>query len=121
MLQLRSDQSQHILTASKKLEPGSIVDIGLSFVETFLYICLDMSRVLYLLQTYQSILLTSRSVSSMRLQEAPIDELEICFERARRLIFALRPERQSEYHSKKHTNKAQRNRKLVKRVTRNQT
>ena len=57
----------------------------------------------------------------MRLQEAPIDELKVCFERAGRLIFALWPERKSEYHGKKHTNEAQRNRKLVKRVTWNKT
>jgi len=121
VLKLRGDQSQHILTTSKKLEPGSVVDVGLSFVEAFLIIWSDRFQVLSLLQTHQSILLASSSVSSMRLQETPIDELEVRFERARRLIFALRSERQSKHHRKKHTNEAQRNRKLVKRVTWNKT
>ena len=41
VLQLRSDQPQHILTTTKKLKARGIVDISLSFVETFLSIRLD--------------------------------------------------------------------------------
>jgi len=57
----------------------------------------------------------------MRFQETPIDELKVCFERARRLIFTLRSEGQSKHYRKEHTNEAQRNRELVKRVTWNKT
>jgi hypothetical protein len=121
MLQLRSNQSQHILTTAKKLEAGGIVNIGLGLVKAFLFLQSARTQVLPIPPTYQSILLASRPVASMRLQEASIDELEVRFKRARRLIFTLRPKCKSKDHGEEHTDNTQRNSKLVKRVTRNES
>ena len=119
VLQLRSDQPQHILATPKKLKARGIVDISLSFVETFLSIRLDNIKLPLFRQSHQSILLAPRSVASVRLQEAPVDEFEVCFKRARRLLFTPWPERKSKDDGKKHADDTQSNRKFVKRVTRN--
>jgi hypothetical protein len=66
---------------------------------------------------YQSILLASCSIASVRLQEATVNKLQVSFKRARRLSLALRSDREYKDCRKEENNDTQSDRKLVKRVT----
>lgn len=119
MFQLRSDQSQHILAAAKESGTGSIVDFSLGFVEAFLFLLLVTVNI-FMYSTYKSVLLATRSITSVRLQEAAIDELQVCLDSARLLSFALWSECNGKYGGKKEANDTESDRELMKGVTRNE-
>jgi hypothetical protein len=48
-----------------------------------------MVQAIKIVKAYKSVLLTTRTVTSMRLQKASINKLQVCLECANRLSFAL--------------------------------
>lgn len=100
MLQLGRNKPEHILAALEEFHASRIVDICLCFVKAFLQ-SVSSSSCFEARITNQGILLASRSVACVRFQKAAIEELQICFDGARRLSFAFRPQSKDKYSGKK--------------------
>jgi hypothetical protein len=87
VLQLCSNKAQHVFATPKESDPGCIVYIGLCLVEALL-LAISSVPSTTVLQTYQSILLVSSPIASVRFQETAIDKFQIGLKASGRLLVA---------------------------------
>jgi hypothetical protein len=80
-----------------------------------------MIQAIKIIKAYESILLTTRTITGMRLQKAPVNELQVCLECANGLSFALWRQSKDKDCGYQDTHEAQSNRELVERVTRDKS
>jgi hypothetical protein len=80
-----------------------------------------MCQAIKTVKAYESVLLTTRAITSMRLQKASVDKLKVSLECANGLPFALWCQGKYKDCSYQDTHEAQSKRELVERITRDES